>query len=292
MGVASDIDVAVIGASGWLGRRVVGRLAGPGLTVAAVGRSPEKLASFAPSVVRRIADCEDPRQLAAALTGARRVVSCVHARFAPAILTALPPRTERLVLVGSTRRFTRFTDRPAKEVRAAEELLERSGRSGVILHPTMIYGPAGENNVRRIAALIRRFGVILLPRGGSCLVQPVHVEDVAASVVAALRDGVPGLTPAIVIAGPQPITMANFVQAIADAMGKRVLLLSAPAWVLCISARLMRLVPGMPRIDDHEIRRLLEDKSFSIEHMRHRLQVNPRPLSDGLAEMFAQGADD
>ena len=282
-------DVAVVGASGRLGRRVVARLAARGLRVAVVGRSAERLASLPSAALPRLADCRDAGALGEALAGARRVVSCVHARFAPAILAALPPETERVVLVGSTRRFTRFTDRPAEEVRAAETLLHNAGRAGVILHPTMIYGADGENNVRRVAALVRRFPFIPLPRGGGSLIQPIHVEDVAACIEAAALDAAaPG--PAIVIAGPQAVRLADFVRAVAAAMGRQVVVLSAPVALLYAAAWIMRLLPGLPRIRGDEIRRLLEDKAFAIDDMRLRLGVEPRPLAVGLAAMFSEKA--
>ncbi|HUN51890.1 MAG TPA: hypothetical protein VMU42_12265, partial [Candidatus Sulfotelmatobacter sp.] len=163
------------------------------------------------------------------------------------------------------------------------------GCAGVMLHPTMIYGADGENNVRRIAALVRRFRFVPLPRGGRSLIQPIHVEDVAACIEAAvLGAAAPG--PAIVIAGPQAVSLADFVRAIAAAMGRRVRVLPAPAVLLYAAAWIMRLLPGLPRVRADEIRRLLEDKAFAIDDMRHRLGVEPRPLADGLAAMFSEQA--
>ena len=37
----------------------------------------------------------------------------------------------------------------------------------------MIYGAEGEDNVRRLAALLRRLPVVPLPEGGRALVQPI-----------------------------------------------------------------------------------------------------------------------
>ena len=79
------------------------------------------------------------------------MVSCAHARHTPAILAAAP-ELAALVLLGSTRKFTRWPDAHGNGVLAGEAALLASGRSGVMLHPTMIYGAQGEDNVQRLAS--------------------------------------------------------------------------------------------------------------------------------------------
>ena len=55
-----------------------------------------------------------------------------------------------------------------------------------MLHPTMIYGAQGEDNVQRLAALLRRLPFVPLPGGGRALVQPIHQDDVTRAIRAAL----------------------------------------------------------------------------------------------------------
>ena len=124
-----------------------------------------------------VADLTDPAALARALEGATHVVSCAHARYTARVIAAAP-EAARLVLLGSTRKFTRWPDAHGNGVLAGEAALLASGRSGVMLHPTMIYGAQGEDNVRRLAALMRRLPVLPLPAGGRSLVQPIHQSDV------------------------------------------------------------------------------------------------------------------
>ena len=270
------MTIAVIGASGRIGRRVVAGLAARGLETWAIGRTPARMPAFGAGV---------RPGLEATLAGARVVVSCVHARFAARILAALPPGVERVVLLGSTRCHTRFPDRAAEEVRAAERALRASPVAGVILHPTMIYGGDGENNVQRIAQLIRRFGMLLLPAGGASLLQPIHAADVAACVIqAAVNDTARG---AIVLAGPEPVTQAEFMRAIARAIGRRVVIIPAPLALMRVAAALMRAIPGLPRIENAEILRLTEDKDFPIADMTTILGVRPRGLAQGLRETFS-----
>ena len=76
---------------------------------------------------------------------------------------------ERFVFLGSTRTFTRWPDSHGGGVLAGEAAFRASGRPGVMLHPTMIYGAQGEDNVRRLAALLRRLPAVPLPGGGASL---------------------------------------------------------------------------------------------------------------------------
>lgn len=275
-----DGTVAVVGASGQVGRRLVARLASRGIAAIAIGRSKDRLAGLPATI--RLADPADPRTLSVALASAGRVAVCAHACFAPAVLAALPDRIERIVITGSTRRFTRFMDTAANEVIAAEAALAASGRPGIVIHPTMICGPEGENNVRRVATYIRRFGTVPLPQGGRALIQPIYVDDVAACIEAALFRS-EALGSAIVAAGLAAIPYRDFIVMIARAIGRRVRIVNVPAGLLAAAAIATRFVPGVPRIAPAEVQRLLEDKAFDIGDMRRRLAVEPRDIAETLA---------
>jgi uncharacterized protein YbjT (DUF2867 family) len=233
----------------------------------------------------RVADLGNPVALGEALADAVRVVSCAHARHAPEILAASPVAA-RLVLLGSTRRFTRWPDAHGTGVQQGEAALLASGRAGVMLHPTMIYGAAGEDNVRRLAALLRRLPVVPLPGGGRALVQPIYQDDLTRCILAALDiDWVGPQT--LVIAGPEPLPYADFVRAIAAAAGlPPPRIIGVPASLLMAAAPLTAVLPVVPRVRVAEIRRLLEDKAFDVAPMQALLGIHPLPLEAGLARTF------
>ena len=64
-------------------------------------------------------------------------------------ILAATPEAARFVGLGSTRKYTAWPDAHGDGVLAGERALLASGRPGVLLHPTMIYGAQGEDNVRR-----------------------------------------------------------------------------------------------------------------------------------------------
>jgi uncharacterized protein YbjT (DUF2867 family) len=274
--------VHVIGASGRSGAALAAVL---GARIVPVVRDAAKWTALGFGVPPRSADLTDAAALARALGDATSIVSCAHARHTARIIAAAPSEA-RLVLLGSTRKFTRWPDEHGNGVLAGEAALLASGRRGVMLHPTMIYGAQGEDNVRRLAALMRRLPVLPMPSGGRSLVQPIHQSDVTRSILAALaRDWVgPGT---LIIAGPEPVTYADFARAVARAAGLGVpRTISAPSGLLIALASVARCIPGSPRIGTAEIRRLLEDKAFDIGPMRDELGVTPIPLAEGLALTF------
>jgi uncharacterized protein YbjT (DUF2867 family) len=271
--------IGVVGAGGRVGRLVVALLTARGLPVTGIVREPARAKGLPAGVTIRKADSDG------ALSGLGAVACCAPVAAVPPLATALADPAVRLVALGSTRRYTRFPDATSHAVEVAEQAVLARGTASLILHPTMIYGAAGENNVQRVAALIRRLRVLPLPNGGRSLIQPIHVEDVADCVVAALLAD-PPLAGALPIAGPEPVSWAAFARAIAEAAGLRVVVLPVPLALARVAAAAARLVPGLPRVTHAELRRLLEDKDFDIAPMRARLGIVPRPLAQGLRETF------
>ena len=278
--------VHVIGATGRSGLALCRGLLAEGVPVVPIVRNPEKWAAARLPGGARRADLRDQKALRDALADATRVVSCAHARHTPAILT-VAPELAALVLLGSTRKFTRWPDAHGNGVLTGEAALLASGRSGVMLHPTMIYGAQGEDNVQRLARLLRRLPVMPLPGGGRFLVQPIHQSDVTRCIQAALARSWDGPA-SLVIAGPEPVRYTEFVRAVATAAGlRKPLILPFPAAPLIFAARLTRHVKALPPVQPEEIRRLVEDKAFDIGPMRALLSVDPIPLVKGLALTFA-----
>jgi len=286
--------VHLIGASGRSGIALARALLDRGAEVVPVLRDPARL----PLDLREraaqamVADLTGPQAtLRAALHGASLIVSTAHARHLPAILQASAPECA-VIGLGSTRKFTRWMDEHGRGVLQGEAALMASGRAAMILHPTMIYGAQGEDNVQRLAALLRRLPIVPLPGGGRALVQPIHQDDVTRSLIAAIERIMAGavMSPeSLVIAGPHTMPYRAFVRAVglAAGVGRRPVV-SLPAGLLMRIAPLMSRLPGLPRVGVPEIRRLLEDKAFDTGPMQGRLGVTPIALEQGLAALFAR----
>jgi len=117
--------------------------------------------------------------------------------------TALRP--ERVVALGSTSRHGK-ADSPDPDERELARLLadsearlsarcERLGTALTLLRPTLIWGRGRDRNLGRWVSLARRWRWLPLPRTARGLRQPIHADDVAAAVLAALRS--PGPVPGV-----------------------------------------------------------------------------------------------
>jgi uncharacterized protein YbjT (DUF2867 family) len=277
--------VHIIGATGRSGNSLCRSLLADQVGFVPVVRNAAKWVGAGIPADARISDLTDAPRLHDALRDATHIVCCAHARHAAAVLAAAPLEA-RFVFLGSTRKFTRWPDAHGNGVLAGEAAFIASGRSGVMLHPTMIYGAQGEDNVQRLAAVVRRLPFVPLPGGGDALVQPIHQDDVTRAIRAALARAWPGPN-TLVIAGPQPLRYADLVRAVACASGlppPRIIAL--PAGALIALAGILRYISWLPGVDPAEVRRLLEDKSFDVHPMIETLGFTPMSLHEGLVRTF------
>ncbi|NLA66703.1 MAG: nucleoside-diphosphate sugar epimerase [Gammaproteobacteria bacterium] len=89
----------------------------------------------------------------------------------------------RVVAFGSTSATAKRGSADAAERELAARLVRAEA---IVLRPTLVYGAGRDRSLSRIAAMARGRGVFVLPRGATGLRQPVHVDDLAATALAAL----------------------------------------------------------------------------------------------------------
>ena len=281
--------VHVTGGSGFLGTHVVPLLVAAGHEVTALARSAAAAAKVTAAGAAAIpGDLDDPGSLDAAFadSGATALVNLASLGFghAPAIVAAAEEAgMTRGVFVSTTAVETTLESR-SKAVRlAAEDTVRASTLDWTILRPTMIYGAAGDRNMARLLRLVRTAPVVPLPGGGRRMQQPVHVDDLAAAVVAALT------APAAVgqvydIAGPEPLSLRQVVLAAGDAVGRRPRLVDLPLAPAIGLARAYERVAPHPRLKAEQLQRLAEDKVFDITPARRDLGYSPRSFALGIRE--------
>jgi uncharacterized protein YbjT (DUF2867 family) len=256
--------VAVFGGTGFLGRRVVRRLAEDGAAVRVAVRRPDH-GHGAPRTFDldrigfRRADVRDAASVAAALAGTDAVVNAVsayvekggvtfeavHERGAETVAReAAAAGISRLVLISG---IGADPDSPSSYIRARGrgETLVRQAFPGVtIVRPAAMFG-AGDALFSVLADLARRFPVLPLIGGGRTRLQPVYVQDVAAAVARILA------TPAAAgqtyeLAGPVVYTLRELVEMILRLVERRRMLLPVPFGLAEFQARLFEFLPNPP----------------------------------------------
>lgn len=280
------MKIAVIGAGTDAGRGVVRALCDLGHAVVATSRNPEKLRGLDPRATTAVFDIANSTAPAAFLDGVERIVSVAHASTIPALLQRLPAHCERLIVTGSTMRDSAVPDPRADAVRRGEAAFRQSGVTGSMLHPTMIYGSRNEANVIRVLRLVDLWPRWLplvwpVPDGGRSLVQPVHIDDVAAAMTAAVTVE-PVADTVIIVAGPAPFRLADMLRACARLRGRRLFILPLPTAGLIAVARLLRALTGRSPFSVDELLRSRENKAYDITPLRTQLGIEPIAFEAGL----------
>ena len=223
----------ILGASSMIGRHLLRRLAERGIA----GRCLSRRAPPAGQEMPQGFSCS-----VLSADGSLRVPAAADL-FSLVPITALPAlvaRTtggRRLVAVSTSSAIHKaHSSDPAERARAeavrqAEGELSRlcreRGIAWTILRPTLIYDPGLDRNVSAIAAVARRFGIVPVVRPASGRRQPIHADDVAKAMIAALD--APGAAGAILgLPGGETLTYRDMVRRIFEALGRRPVLLYLP----------------------------------------------------------------
>jgi uncharacterized protein YbjT (DUF2867 family) len=256
--------VSVFGGTGFLGRRLVRRLAAEGATLRIAVRSPDRVRSVLRAAdLDRVtvlrADVRDQASVAAAVAGVDAVVNAVstyvekpgvtfesvHVQGAKTLAQeAAAAGVARLVLVSGIGADPRSRS-PYIRARGAGELVVRQALpSATIVRPSAMFGP-GDALFGTLADIVRLVPVVPLIGGGRTRLQPVYVEDVAEGIVRMLAD--PGTAGQIYeLAGPGVYTLRELVGFALRLMDKRRLLVPLPFAVAELQARLFEFLPSPP----------------------------------------------
>jgi nucleoside-diphosphate-sugar epimerase len=114
--------------------------------------------------------------------------------------------------------------------------------------------------------------------------QPVHVEDLAEGIVAAIERDARGT---FNLAGPRPLTYNELLCNCAEALQQNIRLVRIPHAAVASLVRILQNIPRFP-LRYEQVMRLLEDKSFDIETARRALSYSPREFLSGVRSEVAR----
>jgi 2-alkyl-3-oxoalkanoate reductase len=219
--------VLILG-GGFVGGHLAARLVAAGAVPVCASRSAAAVRPM-PGIVARACDATDPAAVAALVAEADAVVNCVGGTpetilAAARALAAAPPR--RIVHLSSMAVYGAATGRVAEATlpenpltpyaaakRASEAALyDRAGERLIILRPGCIYGPGSRQWTDRIGRLLQQGRIGDLGPAGDGWANLVHVEDVVAAIMAALRPELPGVAVFNLTAPDMPRWNAYFVR--------------------------------------------------------------------------------
>ncbi|WP_114240860.1 SDR family oxidoreductase [Dyella sp. C9] len=152
---------------------------------------------------------------------------------------------------------------------ALAEVCERQGALWTVFRPTLIYGAGLDKSLTPIARRAMRLRLFPLPAGRG-LRQPVHADDIAAAVVAAL-DHPEAAGHVLPLGGGERITAGEMFTRVRRSLPLPTLPVPLPAWLLRLGRKAVpRLRGPLTRLEAN----LVADNG----ELQRLLGVSPRPF--------------
>jgi NADH dehydrogenase len=290
------MDVAIVGATGFVGRHLVRHLEAGGHRLRAVSRSGRRLPAWGETVSAHAADVATGVGLDEALHGAEAVVHLAaipresRGRTFEGVNVNGTARTLASARAAGVRRMVHLSVLGAAEDPKlrylhskwrGEELVRASGLDWVILRPSLLFGEGdGFFNLVKVALTWWSPGVVAIPGDGTARFQPLSVDDLALAVERSLVDAErAGAT--YEIGGPAYLTYRQIVERVMAVTRKRRLKLNVP--IPLISALTVvtdRLLPIFP-VSHDQISSLQRPNFTDLDAFERAFGVPPRPFDIG-----------
>jgi len=245
--------ILLTGATGYIGGRLLRRLASENQPVRCIVRRPEMLRDHAGSTIEIVAgDLLNPDSLKSAMAGVHTAYYLVHSmgtaqgfeeidrkaaeNFADAARTA---GIGRIIYLGGLGHDLRLSPhlRSRQEVGA---ILRRSGIPVIEFRASIILG-SGSLSFEMIRALVERLPIMITPRWAKALAQPIAVDDVLQYLHSALDLPVPGSS-IFEIGGPDKVSYGGLMREYGRQRGLRRLMLPVPVLTPRLSSLWLGLV--------------------------------------------------
>lgn len=230
--LTEPLNVAVIGATGYVGGLVARRLEEQGENVRALARSPEKAEDLTDEVDDlRTADVLEPSTLGNALEGIEVAYYFVHSmggsgsdEFAEQDLegarnfcaAAAEAGVKRIVYMGGLGDET-ASEHLRSRHETAKELMK--GEVPVVYFRAAAVVGSGSDSFVMVRHLAQNLPVMITPRWVDTKTQPIGIDDVVAYMCAAARMG-PEIEREIQIGGPDVVSYIDMMEIVRQILGK------------------------------------------------------------------------
>lgn len=246
--------VLVAGGTGFLGKRVVHFLRKEGHETIVYHRSRRAVPTYVDAIVNCVGIIREGNQ---SFEEAHVDVT----RFLVGLGKKLKVRQfVQVSAIGASLEGTPYQRTKAR----AERIVAQSGLPYAIIRPSIMFGP-GDRSISRFRKIARTGFFPLLANG---TVQPVHVDTVARTVVAALNRRVRNR--AAEVAGPEVFTYAE----LADRLHPGVNVVRLPRWMVRLITMLGSFIPFFPTAEMVEMMR--QDNTTNDRLVKRLKLENPK----------------
>jgi uncharacterized protein YbjT (DUF2867 family) len=287
--------IALTGATGYVGGRLLERLERLGHPVRCLSRTPERLAGrVAPGTELAGVDVLDTDRLAGALDGVAVAYYLVHSmggsgsfaetdRCGAASFAAAAARAgvRRIIYLGGLGHDERLSDHLASRHEVGAIL--RAGRVETIEFRASVIIGSGSLSFEMVRALVDRLPVMITPRWVSTPTQPIAIDDVLDYLIAALESA-PGGSRIYEIGGADVVTYGGLMREYAAQRGLRRHMIPVPLLTPRVSGLWLSLVTplyaqvGRKLVDGVQNQTVVRDQAALRD-----FPVDPRGVPEAIA---------
>lgn len=294
-------SLALTGATGYVGGRLLARLQSTGLALRCLARDPDKLQTRAAASTEIVqADMLDFSSLKSALQGVHTAFYLVHlmshAKDFEQRDRQAAENFARAAEQGDVRRIVYLgglgDDRDeslSPHLRSRHEvgrIFRQSGVECVEFRASIVIG-AGSLSFDLVCSLTDRLPVMICPRWLAVPTQPIAVDDALAYLIAAL-DLPPGESRIFEIGGRDVVTYGDIIREYARQRGKRRWLISVPLLTPYLSSLWLGLVtPASAEVGRHLIEGLRNPTVVRDHSADQAFSIRPVGVREAIARALA-----
>jgi NADH dehydrogenase len=296
--------ILITGAAGFVGRRLVHRLAGDaGLQVRVLLRPGGDTSRLPRSVPLHtmIGDITDPDSLVAALNGIHTVYHLIgtdmrgrHARLDEVdvastkalVEAARAARVGRVIIVSriGADRASAFPMLKAKG--EIEEIIRQSGLAYTIFRSSVLFG-RGDHFSEHIAMMNRAFPVYFVPGEGATIFQPLWVEDLVSCLAMALEN-LDLIDATLHIGGPELLSYRRIVMRVMHACGSKRPIVGLPLLVHQAGAWFLDGLFARWPINQQWIEMFAAGQTAELGSIERNFHFRPSTFDIGLIDQYMQ----
>ena len=295
--------ILITGATGYIGRHLVSRLAAQGERPRCLLRDTQRAATILPAdnVEFVQGNTTQPASLGVAMQG---IDTIMHAAFLTAdrkqsagnyyqetnvqgtanvIKAARDAGVKRIIEMSG---LGTKPDKPGSYMQGrylAEKMLKESGLNWTIIQPSVLFGKDAPF-IKGLNGLIRTAPVVPLIGGGNIMFQPIHVEDVVTVVIKVLEDPLRTTGKTYTIGGPEYYSFTQIIDALLHAMHKTRIKVYAPMPLVGIGAAVMEAVLAKPPLTSAAMTLFSFDNTTNLDSVERDFSFKPMSFARYLQE--------
>jgi uncharacterized protein YbjT (DUF2867 family) len=298
------LNIAILGATGFVGRALVRRLQQDGHDITILSRNLNAhLLRLLPPTVRQInVDVYDLEKLQHAIQGADAVINLVgilnekgdngrgfhraHVELTKTTIQACKNADVNRLLQMSSLNAGRGESYYLKSRGEAEQAVKESGLAWTIFEPSVIFG-IGDGLFTRFGQLLKLAPLMPLARAETKFA-PVYIGDVVQAFRQALGDK-KTIGEVYELYGGEVFTLKEIVRMSAQQLGLKTLIIPLPDILGRLQALVFDFVPGKPFSSDN-FRSLLTDSVGGVDGL-YRLNIKPTRVQEILPDILGHADD-